>query len=55
MVPQELAEVTAHLPWGSGALSATETQRPVVAARLQAMHAAVHALWQHTPWAQKPD
>jgi hypothetical protein len=40
---------------GSGALSATAVQIPFVALRLQAMHAAVHALLQHTPWAQKPD
>jgi hypothetical protein len=36
-------------------LSATAVQIPFVALRLHAMHGAVHALLQHTPWAQKPD
>jgi len=40
---------------GSGALSATAAQNPRVAGMLQAMHAPVHALSQHTPWAQKPE
>ena len=50
-----LAWVTAHLPCGSGALSATAMQNPAVVVRLQAMHAPVHAFSQHTPCAQKPD
>jgi hypothetical protein len=55
VVPQDGEVVTAHLPWGSGALSATAMQRPGVAVRLQAMHAWVQAFSQHTPWAQNPD
>jgi hypothetical protein len=47
--------VATHLPCGSGALSATVVQSPGVALRLQAMHASVHALLQHRPWAQKPE
>jgi len=47
--------VATHLPCGSGALSATAVHKPAVALRLQAMHASVHALLQHTPWAPKPD
>lgn len=56
VMPQGLVWVVAmHLPWGSGELSGTSTQRPAVARRLQAMHASPHALSQHTPWAQKPE
>jgi hypothetical protein len=56
VVPQVLVwVVTVHLPWGSGELSGTSTQRPAVAGRLQAMHTSPHALSQHTPWAQKPE
>lgn len=55
VVPQVLDGVVAHLRCGSGALSATARQSPGVAVRLQAMQASVHALLQHTPWAQKPD
>jgi hypothetical protein len=54
VVPHVETAVIWHLPWGSGALS-TGLQVPAVAARLQAMHASVHALLQHTPCAQKPD
>lgn len=55
MVPQVLDRVGVQMPWGSGALSATATQSPFVVARLQDMHAPVHAPLQHTPCAQKPD
>jgi hypothetical protein len=55
VVPQLLDGVATHLRCGSGALSATARQSPRVAVRLQAMHASVHPLLQHTPWAQKPD
>jgi hypothetical protein len=55
VVPQLVSWVTTHLPCGSGALSATAVQKPAVVARLQAMHAPVHAFSQHTPWAQNPD
>jgi hypothetical protein len=55
VVPQEVGAVTAHWPWGSGARSGTAVHVPAEAVRLQARHAPVHALSQHTPWAQNPD
>lgn len=55
MVPQVFDCVATQIFCGSGALSATAVQIPLVALRLHDMHAAVHALLQHTPWAQKPD
>jgi hypothetical protein len=54
VVPQVVERVAVQMPCGSGALSATVVQSPRVVVRLQAMHAPVHALSQHTPWAQKP-
>jgi hypothetical protein len=55
VVPQVFAGVTTQMSCGSGALSATVVHVPAVAVRLQAMHASVHRLSQHTPWAQKPE
>jgi len=54
VVPQVLERVAVQMPCGSWALSATVVQSPRVVVRLQAMHAPVHALSQHTPCAQKP-
>ncbi len=55
VMPQGKAALATHLPWGSGASSATAAHSPAVAMRLHAMQASVQALWQHTPCAQKPD
>jgi hypothetical protein len=55
VVLQVDCRVTGHRPCGSGEPSETELHRPSDPDRLQALQAPLHALLQHTPWAQNPD
>jgi hypothetical protein len=53
VVPQVVAAVAAHRPWGSVPLC-TSLHTPGEAFRLHALHAPVHAVSQHLPCAQCP-
>jgi hypothetical protein len=55
VAPQVDCRVAMHSPCGSGVPSATALHKPTDPDRLQALQAPLHALLQHTPWAQNPD